>query len=368
MRKIIAFVEDDTADGGLGMVFRSLAENMTEYFKIIYVSTRENEGRVSERIDYVRFKENGEFVPHTNGLKRSLSGVTKLHSILKDKNVDVAVSFGFYSNVRLSLASFGLKTKVVISERGNAARFQGLNRILLDLIFLPVDKIIFQTEAAKRAYPGLLSKKGEVIYNAIFKEKSLPDCSGMQWDNRIVSVGRIHPDKNFPLLVKAFAKLKDEFPELTLEIFGEEEPGSKEPYLEQLKSLSMNLGIADRVTFMGQTSDVGKAISGARAFVLSSVLEGMPNALIEAMACGLPCVTTDFLPGCAREIVTDDIDGVVSARDDVDELAKDIAKVLRAPEKSRKMAKNALKIRQRLSKKVIFDQWRQMFCSINTER
>lgn len=354
----VAFIEDDTADGGLGFVFRTLAKHFSEKYSVVYISTRGNEGRLPETIEYIQFHEIGEFVPHTNGPKRSLAGVIPLRNILKKLKPDAVISFGFYSNIRTSLASIGLSHKVLISERGNAARFKGGSRFALQALLARTDKIVFQSHAAMNAYPPLLGKKGTVINNAIFKD-DLPNASETTWDNRIVSVGRIHPDKNFPVLVEAFSLIADEFPEMILSIYGEEEPGSERPYLLELKKQVADLNLETRVAFMGQTNDVGHAIAGARLFVLSSVLEGMPNALIEAMACGLPCVSTDFLPGCAHEIITDGVDGLIAPNEDASALANKMKYLLNSDCESRRIARNATKIRMRLSKDVIFRMWEE---------
>lgn len=359
MKKLkIAFIEDDTADGGLGMVFRSLANFFSEQNDVNYISIRPNEGRISEDIQYIRLNEKREFTPHTNGISRSVSGVGILHNELKKLNPDVAISFCLYSNIRLCLACKGLKWKVLISERGNATRFKGIYRLIITALLSRTDCIVFQSSAAKRAYPALLGKKGVVINNALFKD-NLPDSTKAKWNPRIVSVGRIHPDKNFTLLLDAFSTVISKFPNYRLEIYGEEEPGSPEPYLKQLKDHATKLGIYDKVDFMGQSTDVGHSISGARLFVLSSVLEGMPNALIEAMACGLPCITTDFLPGCANEIITDGVDGCIVANCDVKALSEKICEVLSDDEWSRHMAEKAIDIRERFSKNHIFHEWKE---------
>lgn len=355
-KKVIAFIEDDTADGGLGMVFRSLAFFFAKRSDVYYVSTRMNNGRIPECIHYVKFSETAEFIPHTNGIKRSLSGVKPLREKLKEINPDIAISFGFYSNIRLCLACIGLPYKVLISERGNATRFKGINRWIVSVLLKRANCIVFQSRAAQVAYPTSLNRKGTVINNAIFKD-DLPDLTKEKWEKRIVSVGRIHPDKNFSLLISAFAKVIQQLPDYCLEIYGEEEPGSPEPYLKQLEEQAAQLGIRDKVFFMGQSQNIGNALSGARLFVLSSILEGMPNALIEAMACGLPCITTDFLPGCANEIIEDNVDGCIVPNCDADALAAKMCEVISDENLSRQIARNAMEIRMRLSKDRIFNKW-----------
>lgn len=357
---VIAFIEDDTADGGLGMVFRNLANFFSVKADVYYLSTRPNEGRIPDNILYIQLYEKRAFEPHSNGIKRSLSGVSTLRRELKILKPDITVSFGFYSNIRLCLACVGLKCKVLISERGNATRFHGLYRLIISALLGRSNCIVFQSVSAMKAYPAILGKKGIVINNAIFKE-NLPDSTKAEWDKRIVSVGRIHPDKNFPLLLDAFSRVLQSFPDYRLEIYGEEEPGSLEPYLKQLEEQADRLRIRDKIHFMGQASNIGQAIFGARLFVLSSLLEGMPNALIEAMACGLPCITTDFMPGCAGEIITDGVDGCIVPNCDVDALAKKMCDVLADDAWSKRMAEQAIRIRERLSKDKIFGKWEETF-------
>lgn len=356
-RKIVAFVEDDTADGGLGMAFRSLARFFTASYKVYYFSTRPYSDRIPENIEFVRIYERSRFDASENGLKRSLLGIKPLRSLIKTYKPDVMISFGLYSNIRVCQAALYLPVKVLVSERGNAARFQGGYRLLLSFALGRADKIVFQSEAAKRAYPSNLNGKGVVIPNALFKG-DIPNGANSTWDNRIVSVGRIHPDKNFSLLIEAFSKIAADFPQIQLVIYGEEEKGNKGAYLEELKQQAASLKLSDRIIFAGQSSNIGKEILGSRLFVLSSVLEGMPNALIEAMACGIPCITTDFKPGCANEIVDNQNNGIIVPPESPIAMADAMRMLLKNNEFSRYIARNATKIRDRLSTEVILGKWK----------
>ena len=103
-----------------------------------------------------------------------------------------------------------------------------------------------------------------------------------------MTVGRLKRQKNQESLIKAFAAFNNEHPGHTLHIFGK---GELENELRQLVS---ELSLERSVFFEGFVTNVHEAIRDAEMFVLSSNYEGMPNALLEAMMMGLPCVTTSY--------------------------------------------------------------------------
>ncbi len=109
----------------------------------------------------------------------------------------------------------------------------------------------------------------------------------------ILGVGRYHANKDFPTLIRAFAKVRSGRP-ARLVILGDAEPGNKrDRYLAEINALVAELGIADDIDFPGFTINPYRYMSRAAVFVLSSLREGFPNVLVEAMACGCPVVATD---------------------------------------------------------------------------
>ena len=113
----------------------------------------------------------------------------------------------------------------------------------------------------------------------------------------ITSMGRLEHQKGQVHLIKAFSKIKQELPGIKLLIIGQ---GSLE---KQLKGLVEFLGIADDVKFIGYTKNPFKYIKRSKLFVLTSLYEGFPNALCEAMACGVPVISSDCKSG-PREILS----------------------------------------------------------------
>lgn len=117
--------------------------------------------------------------------------------------------------------------------------------------------------------------------------------------NRFIAIGRLNPQKDYPTLLKAFRIVKYELPNSTLTIFGA--PDSAE-YLEQLISLSIHLNIQDSVKFNGYTDNPYKELINSNCFVLSSITEGLPNVMLEAMYLNIPCAVTKSIPFIARTI------------------------------------------------------------------
>jgi glycosyltransferase involved in cell wall biosynthesis len=131
----------------------------------------------------------------------------------------------------------------------------------------------------------------------------------------IVAMGRLEPVKGFDLLLRAFAACRDRHPDWTLTILGD----GKER--QRLEALAKELGITAHVRLPGTVADPTPVLRRADLFVLSSRFEGFPNALLEAMALGVPVVATD----CAGGIVRHDVDGLLVPRDDPSALADAMA-------------------------------------------
>lgn len=150
---------------------------------------------------------------------------------------------------------------------------------------------------------------------------SAPDADDPRGDGPLVGmVGRLGWKKGYEYALDAFAQLKDRIPGLRVDIVGEGDQRDK------LEAKSSELGLADTVRFLGQQTDVPRRMRGFDCYVLSSVIEGMPNALLEAMALGRPVVTT--AAGGSAEVAIDGESGLVVPTHDADALASAIEQVL----------------------------------------
>jgi polysaccharide biosynthesis protein PelF len=123
-----------------------------------------------------------------------------------------------------------------------------------------------------------------------------PDVPTIAW------AGRLDPIKDIETLLRAFALVRAELPEARLRIFGSP-PNSREPYVQRCQALAQELGLADAAVFEGRIPEIRDAYAAGQVVVLCSITEGFPYTLIEAMACGRPCVATDV--GGVSEAVGD---------------------------------------------------------------
>jgi glycosyltransferase involved in cell wall biosynthesis len=203
------------------------------------------------------------------------------------------------------------------------------------------------SEAVKRSALrnlGVRAERVRVIYNSI--DQATLSCAPGE-PERIrqaaqipaaafvyVNVGRLAPQKGQPVLLRAFRQVAAELPTAYLVFVGE---GPEE---EALKTQARELGISERVRFLGRRTDVGACLAMADAFVFPSLFEGLPLAPIEAMLKGLPCIVTRIEP--VLELFTDNETGLLVAPGSVDELAAAMAKLYGDPELRRQLAAHAL--------------------------
>lgn len=166
--------------------------------------------------------------------------------------------------------------------------------------------------------------------------KSLRKEKGWQDETVLISVGRLAPEKNWDTLIRAFAKVHSQNPNLRLVLIGDG------PAKETLETLASEVGIAERVTFTGALpfEEVPCYLKAADAFTFASVTETQGLVTIEAMAAGLPIVAVDG--SGTRDIVDHNKQGLL-VENDVDALAKGIKKLLSDPQRMKRFSNNALK-------------------------
>lgn len=283
---------------------------------------------------------------------RNLSRIQKLRRICKKEKPDIVVTFMSESNFRGLIATKGLKVKNIISVRNVPEReYAGRIRTIVAKHLLPCsDGCVFQTEDAKRWFPKKLRDKSMVIPNAV--NPAFYGVKRTPVEKRIVSCGRLTAQKNQALLIQAFAKAEKNIPGAQLFIYGQGE-------LENaLKQLVRELGMSGKVFLKGQTNDVAAAIKCADLFVLSSDYEGMPNALMEAMAVGIPCISTDCPCGGPKELIRDGVDGLLVPVGDEKKMGEAMLRVLSDKKFKETMGMNASIRAQMFEPGRIFGEWK----------
>lgn len=283
-----------------------------------------------------------------------------LHKKYKELNVDVSVHFWLQTAYLTAFMPKKIVGKIIYSERNDPAdvEYTGIVGLLRKCSFGRINGFVFQSEAARNYFDERIQKKSVVIPNPVEICDNNYKAVCEHREKKIVSAGRLVTRKNQKLLIEAFSKIAADFPDYSLEIYGE---GDLRKALEiQIAMLHLD----GRVRLPGNRDDIFKYIYTASLFVLSSEFEGMPNALIEAMALGVPCISTDCKPGGAKALISNGENGFVVPLDDVDELANRMSFMLMNRDAAEKMAQNAMNIRNTHAPKVIYDIWENFIMKI----
>lgn len=250
------------------------------------------------------------------------------------------------------------KAKIIAAERVDPAAYSDRIAKLLKKYAAKADGWVFQTNDAKKWYEDSIRNcQSIVIPNAINPVFIRPRYAGEK-RKIIAGAGRLDSQKNFGLLIQAFSQIASDYPEYNLTIYGK---GDKEIELKQLAS---SLGMQDRVFFPGNIQNIADEMEKNTMFVLSSDFEGMPNALMEAMALGLPCVSTDCPCGGPRYLIQNGVNGLLVPVGDVDRMAEAIREILTSPSRSGLIGDKARKIIEELEPTKIYGQWERFICSL----
>ena len=287
--------------------------------------------------------------------RRYLKRLGKIRHIVDYLSPDVVVSFMAETNIDVCLSLIGKKTPILVSER-NDPKVDPNNKIKKILRFFAYFKpvgFVFQTNQAKSYFSNRIriQRRSEIIMNPL--SSSMPPVYSGERDNRIVSVGRLNPQKNIPMLISAFEEFSSAHSNYILEIYGE---GVLE---NELKELIREKGLEDRVFLKGFQKDVHERIKNASLFVMPSNFEGMPNALIEAMAVGLPCISTDCPCGGPAMIIKNNVNGLLIPVGDCAALVQGMMYLVENEHVAKDIGSEASKIRNLTSSNVIADKWIQ---------
>lgn len=282
-----------------------------------------------------------------------------LRKALKTIRPDVTVNYNIQSTYFSLLIGRKICGKVLYSERGDPydSEYSGLLGLIRDITCKYVDAFVFQSEGARDFFKLSSNQKSIVIHNSVtVPQEKYPMLRDR--DNRIVTVGRLHPQKNPWLLLDSFSLIAEKHPEVTLEFYGDG------PLKDQINQRIKSLGLTDRIHLNSSRNDIFDCIYNARMFILSSDYEGMPNALMEAMSLGLPCISTDCRPGGARTLIDNGVNGYIVPVGNSEAMSKMIDYLLEHPDIAESIAKEARKLGQTHTSNRIFEKWNNFLLGI----
>lgn len=360
-KKHVAFYIGSLHKGGAERVFVNLAEYfLREGYRVTMVT----QYRYSDEEEYSLPPEIKRVLSDLDPGELSSSRIVnfnrrmkKLHHIWKTERPDLVLTCIGKNNFMAVATTMFTNTKPIVSVVGEAKEEYptGLMRLLANLLFPHAAGIVLQTERSRYFFSNKKIQRNAVILpNSLNPAFIKPRYEGVR-DKRIVAVGRLDANKNHEMMIRAFAALGNKYPEYTLTIYGD---GELRRFLEDL---TRQLNISERVFMPGMIPDVASQIERAALFLMTSYSEGVSNALIEALATGLPVISTDVPSGGTVELMTDGENGLIVPVGDRQALEEAMDKLLGDAEYADRLGREAAKIQQRLAPERVNRLWKEYF-------
>ncbi|WP_418792197.1 glycosyltransferase [Phosphitispora sp. TUW77] len=348
--KKIYFLTGNLGYGGATKILVQLSNylsNNNQIVKIINYGTKDTFYQINPQINIINI--NGQF---TNIPKiRRLFQLILLRGIIMQEKPDVIIAFENMAKLLAVSAAIFSKTKVIISERKDPYNYNNKKKRYMHLRYLISDGCVFQTVGASKYFPHSVQKKGTIIPNFITIEKKEKLPIELR-KNEIAFVARFELEqKRQDVMVKAFKLIVKKHPDIKLVFYGDG------PDIDIVKTMVSEYGISDSVIFAGVVSNMDNVFRHSRLFVLTSDYEGIPNALVEAMAYGLPVVATDCSPGGARLLINSGVNGIIVPINDFSRLAKAIIYLLDNPQIAESFGAKAQQVVDTFKPSKILPMW-----------
>lgn len=357
MRKI-AFHLNCLEQGGAERVVTNLANQFAQEGYQVIIATEwygENEFQIAPEVRrvHVGLREGDE---KKHRLVQFMLRVKYLRKFLKEEKPDILIPFARKALYRGLMAAYFIRIPVLISIRTDPAGHyeERSDKIQIPLLFPRADGCVFQTEGAKAFFAPRLQDNSRIILNPINpKYIGIPEPE--QRTRTVVQSGRLVDFKNQPMLIRAFVNVHALHPDYDLKIYGGDSfDGTK----EILEGLIEELHAQDYIHLMGASDSLEKELADAALFAFTSDWEGLPNALMEAMALGLPIVATDCPCGGPRTIMTHEKDGLLIPIKDQKALEDGINRLIEDPAFAGRLGSRARRIAERANGQAVFAQWR----------
>jgi len=259
--------------------------------------------------------------------------VGRLRRKLKATKPDAVLSFLTQTNILTVLATRGLNTRTVISERNDPRLQRHRPRVewLRRLVYRHADLVTANSRGALTALEPFVPKRKLAFLPNPLMPPTSTEIASLQAPT-IITVGRLVEQKGIDVLLAAWARAAAQLPEWRLAIVGDG------PLRDSLQAQSRELGIEESVDWHGHLADPFPLLRASKFFVMTSRFEGTPNALLEAMACGLPGIVSDASPGPCELVGLDQTAGLIVPVEGAGETAEAIVRLAREEPLRRRLA------------------------------
>lgn len=345
--------------GGAERVVSNLANQFArEGYEVIVVTEWEGEEeyQLDERVKrvHVGLKESDE---KRSRISKAFRRFFYLRKYILQEKPDITLAFAQKAIYRALGATLFTKEKVIIAVRTDPVGHydQLVDKIMIPILFPHAAGAVFQTEGQRDFFPKYIQEKSTIILNPLhdkYIEAKLPESRV----KTVVHSGRIVDFKNQDMLIRAFAKVHEKHPEYDLKIYGGDSfDGTMQVLLKAIKECNA----ADYVKLMGNSDNLDKELANGALYAFSSDWEGLPNALLEAMALGLPVVATDCPCGGPRTVIQNEVNGLLVPIKNPKALEDGINRLIENPEFAEALGREAKKICEQLNGPAIIEQWRK---------
>ncbi len=356
-KRKIAFHLNCLEQGGAERVVTNLANQFAKEGYEVLIATEwygENEFTIDKEVKrvHVGLTEEDE---KKSRIAQFFLRVKYLRTFMKIERPDVLIAFAQRANYRALMACSGTTVPVIISIRTDpVGHYDAISdKIQIPLLFKRAAGCVFQTEGQKEFFAPRLQDNSKIILNPLndkYIEAKVPE----KRTKTVVQSGRLVDFKNQPMLLKAFIEVHKKHPDYVLKIYGGDSFDGTRQILETI--IDENNAM-DYIKLMGASDYLEEDLKDAAVYAFSSDWEGMPNALLEAMALGLPIVTTDCPCGGPRTVITDGENGLLIPIKNQSALEQGINTLIENPEYAETLGKKAREIHKIANSHAIFTQW-----------
>lgn len=328
------FITRTLTGGGAERFISTFASFLAEQGYDIHILTYEISDKDYPMSDKVKIHV---MPPAESGIAGKFLRIYRMQQELKKLDADVLIPFIDTVVVCTYLANLTVKKKFVYTVRNSPWHDEvtRITKFMLGTIARTADAIMLQNREQEDYFPASYRNRIYIVPNPVAEKFRM--CRKEKYAGKLTkltSIGRLDNQKNFPLMISAVKNVATENPDIRLNIFGE---GEKKEALEVLIGQQSPSGVC---CLMGRTADVEGVLSETDLFVMSSDYEGMPNALIEALAMGVPCISSDCRTG-PKSLIKEGQTGLLFETGSVKSLEEKLSWALQHPEEMNRMGKAA---------------------------
>ena len=269
-----------------------------------------------------------------------------VRKLKRSRKVFASVSLMYTMN-RLNVLTKG-KEKVICSERNNPARREPEHMAEIASMYARADHVVFQSKIVRDLFGDTVKSHCTILPNPV----SVECPRSTETRHRIVNVGRLNPQKNQMLLIRAFAVFSKKHPEYTLSFYGDGD------MKKELEEETVSLGVERQVFFHGNSGHIHREIADAEMFVLSSNFEGLSNALLECMMMGMSCISTSCEGSV--DVIRDGENGLLVETGSEEQLCQAMTRLADDPELRDKLGTAAARDAGRFRKETVVREWMEL--------